>query len=238
MSWGDGLHVLVLSVVSLAFLFFLAKLMGNRQVTQLTLFDYISGITLGSLAGEMASHPEPEAWLGMISMAVYGLAAVLFNILNDKSRKMRKFILGEPTILYDHGILYYGSLKKARIDLTEFMTECRNAGYFDLAQLQMVVMEVNGKMSFLPNESDRPLTPKDMQLQPQQSRPVIAVIADGQVLAGRLKATGNTESWLKKQMELQGFRDPEDILLATVDANNALAIYEKNEDREAKGYYS
>ncbi|MCI5956962.1 MAG: DUF421 domain-containing protein, partial [Clostridiales bacterium] len=115
---------------------------------------------------------------------------------------------------------------------------CRNAGYFDLSQLQMVVMEINGKLSFLPNEPDRPLTPKDMQLTPAQSRPPIAVIMDGVFLPERLKATGNTESWLTKQMEIQGFKDASDILLATVDADNALSIYEKNEDVPTKPFYS
>ncbi|MCI6377387.1 MAG: DUF421 domain-containing protein [Clostridiales bacterium] len=238
MEWIDIAYVLVLSLVSLAFLFFLTKMMGNRQMSQLTMFDYISGITLGSLAGEMASHPDAEAWLGLVSMAVYGGMTLLINVLNDKSRKARRFILGQPTVLYDRGTLYYNSLRQARLDLTEFTTACRNAGYFDLSQLQMVVMEINGKLSFLPNEPDRPLTPRDMQLAPAQCRPPTAIIMDGVFLPERLKATGNTESWLTKQMELQGFKDVKDIFLATVDADNALSIYEKNEDVPAKPFYS
>lgn len=237
MEWGDLLHVIALTVVSFVFLFIITKLMGNRQMSQLTMFDYIAGITLGSLAGEMASHPEPEAWLGLVSIGLYGALTILINVMNDKSRKARRFFLGQPVILYDRGKLYYNSLKRTRLDLSEFMTECRSAGYFDLAQLQMVIMEINGKLSFLPNEQDRPMVPKDMQLDPPQSRPTTAVIMDGVFLPNRLKATGNTESWLKKQMEIQGFTDMGDIFLATVDADNALAIYEKNEDIEAKEFY-
>ena len=93
-------------------------------------------------------------------------------------------------------------------------------------------------MRFLPNEPDRPLTPRDMQLAPAQCRPPTAIIMDGVFLPERLKATGNTESWLTKQMELQGFKDVKDIFLATVDADNALSIYEKNEDVPAKPFYS
>ncbi|MEG2252022.1 MAG: DUF421 domain-containing protein, partial [Clostridia bacterium] len=156
----------------------------------------------------------------------------------NKSLKLRKVFLGEPLVLYDRGTLYYNSLKKAKIDLNEFMTECRGAGYFDLAQLQLVLLEVNGLMSFLPNAGDRPLTPSDMRITPTQARPVIAVITDGTMRPERLKATGNDEKWLRKQMEVQGYTDVRDILLATVDADNALAIYEKNEDRESKGYYA
>lgn len=231
-------EVILFSFISLLVLFTLTKLMGNRQMSQLTLFDYIVGISIGSLAAEMASHPEPESWLGLVAMCIYAGMAILINQLDDKSRKLRRFILGKPLILFDHGTLYYNNLKKAKLDLTEFMTECRNSGYFDLAQLQMAVLEVNGKMSFLPNEADRPLTPADMQMHPRQSRPVVAVVMDGVVLPDRLRATGNTEGWLTKQMEIQGFKDPKDILLATVDADNALAIYEKNEDMESKEFYT
>lgn len=238
MDFMDLQQVVLYSVSSLVVLFILTKLMGNRQMSQLTMFDYVIGISIGSLAAEMASHPEPESILGLVAMVIYAGISILINVINDKSRKFRHFVLGDPLILYDHGTLYYNNLKKAKMDLTEFMTACRNAGYFDLAQLQIILMEINGKLSFLPNEENRPLTPADMQMSPQQSRPVIAVVMDGVVLPERLKTTGNNEAWLTKQMELQGFKNPADILLATVDSNNALAIYEKNEDRNAKRYYA
>lgn len=238
MDFKDLGHVVLLSFFSLLVLFILTKLMGKRQMSQMSLFDYIVGISIGSLAAEMASHPDEESWLGLASMVIYAGVAILINVWDDKSRKVRHFVQGDPLILFDHGTLYYNNLKKAKMDLNEFMTECRNSGYFDLALLQLIVMESNGKLSFLPNEMNRPLTPADMQMQPKQSRPVVAVITDGVVLPERLKATGNTESWLYKQMESQGFKDPSDIFLATVDADNALAIYEKNEDRVEKRYYA
>ena len=237
MDWLDLGHVLLLSVVSLLFLFVLTRLMGNRQMSQLTMFDYIAGISIGSLAAEMASHPEPEAWLGLVAMAVYAGATIAINVGTNRSRSARRLFLGEPLILYDKGTLYYDALQRTKLNLTEFMTECRCAGYYDLAQLQTVVMEINGKLSFLPNETDRPLTPRDMNLSPRQSRPPVAVIMDGVLLPERLKATGNTMSWLEKQLDIQGYRDARDILLATVDDTNALAVYEKNEDRDAKDYF-
>lgn len=230
MVWQDLGNVVWLSVVSLIFLFILTRLMGNRQISQLTMFDYVTGISIGSIAAEMASHPEPDAWYGLIAMALYAGATVLFNLMNDKSRKARKLILGEPLILFDKGKLYYEGLKKAKLDLTEFLTECRGSGYFDLAQLQTVLMEVNGKLSFLPNEPDRPLTPRDMQLTPAQSRPPIAIIMDGVLLQERLRRSGNTESWLRSQLQIQGYRDETTILLALVDDQNNLSIYQKTSD--------
>lgn len=231
-------EVLRFSIISLAVLFVLTKLIGNRQMSQLTMFDYIIGISMGSIAAEMASRPGDENWYGILAMCVYAAFAILIGVLNDKSRKLRKIILGEPLVLFDNGVLYYNNLKSARLDLTEFMTECRGAGYFDLSGLQLVLMEVNGKLSFLPNEQNRPLTPLDMDMDPKQTRPAIAVIMDGSILTDRLKTTGNNETWLTKQMKAQGFDDPKDIFLASVDNNNVLTLYEKNEDAQRESHYS
>lgn len=231
------LMVLVLSVVSFLALLALTKLMGNRQTNQLTMLDYVIGISIGSIAAEMASHPEDESWLGLLAMAVFAVLAVLMNILNTKSLHIRKKLIGMPTVLYERGTLYYNNLKKTKLDLTELLMECRISGYFDLSQLELIIMEINGELSFLPAEGERPLTPKDMSLAPKQARPSIPIIMDGALLPTQLKTSGNDENWLKKQMELQGFSDIRDILLAVVDDTNMLSIYEKNEDKDARRYF-
>ena len=236
--WSDLGQVLIQSVASLVVLFLLTKLMGNRQMSQLTMFDYITGISIGSLAAEMASHPEPESWLGLVAMAVYALITMGINIWNTKSLKARNVFLGAPLVIYDNGVLFYQNLKKAKLDLNELLTECRASGYFDLAQLQMVLLEVNGKMSFLPNEASRPLTPADMSMAPAQARPPVAVIMDGVLFDKRLRAAGLEEAWLNKQLEIQGYKTYERIFLATVDSDNALAVYEREENAEGKGYYA
>lgn len=238
MNFFDLGQVVLFSLVSIVALFLLTKLMGKRQVSQLTMFDYIAGISIGSLAAEMASQHEPENWYGLVAMAIYAGVTILLNLVDDKSIRLRRILLGVPLILYDNGTLYYSNLKKAKLDLTEFLTECRGNGFFDLSKLHMIILEVNGKLSFLPMESDRPLTPMDIQLSLKQQRPVITVIMDGALQPESLQATGNDENWLRKQLKLQGFHSEKEILLATVDAENNLALYQKNEDIKSKCYYS
>lgn len=223
-------HVVLLSFVSIIVLFALTRLMGNRQINQLTMFDYVAGISIGSIAAEMAVKPEPESWYGLLAMALYAGATILSNWLNSKSRKARSLILGEPLVLLDKGKLYDSSLKKAKLNLTEFLTECRSGGYFDLSQLETVLMEVNGRLSFLPKENARPLTPEDMHLSPAQSRAPIAVIMDGVLLPERLRMSGNTDGWLHKQLHLQGYQNEADVLLAFVDDQNHLSVYAKTKE--------
>lgn len=238
LEWSDLGQVALYSVCSLAALFVLTKLMGNRQMSQLTLFDYIIGISIGSLAAEMASHPEPESWLGLPAMIIYALLALGINVLNTRSLKARNLFLGSPLVLLDQGRLIYGNLKTAKLDLNELMAECRAAGYFDLAQLQMIMLEVNGKLSFLPNETSRPLTPEDVGLSPGQSRPAVAVVMDGVVFETRLKAIGLNGEWLAKQLKAQGYNDCAHILLATVDHQQALAVYPREPNRKGKDFFA
>lgn len=237
-AWNDIWNVLLQSVCSLAVLFILTKLMGNRQMSQLTMFDYIAGISIGSIAANMASQADPDLWQCLIGMAVYALCTLGINLLNDHSQKARQIILGSPVVLYDRGKLYYDNMKKTKLDLTELLALCRSAGYFDLSELQMILLEVNGKLSILPNACSRPLTPADMQLSPQQERPVVAVVMDGVVYSKRLHAIGLDERWLDKELEIQGYRDYQDILLATVDPSNVLAVFERDEYHKSKDYYA
>ncbi len=218
------LQVLITSAVSLAVLFLLTKLMGNKQVSQLSMFDYIIGISIGSIAAEMATELEnPENSLA--AMIVYGVIAFLVSVISQRSTKVRKVMSGRPLVIMDNGIIYRENLKKARIDLSDFLTQCRTSGYFDLNQIQTAVMEYNGAISFLPVSKYRPATPSDMDIQPEQEYLQITVIMDGHINKSNLKLSGNNEVWLTKQLHLQGYNNPSDVLLALCDNNNKLTVF-------------
>lgn len=218
------LQVLITSAVSLAVLFLLTKLMGNKQVSQLSMFDYIIGISIGSIAAEMATELEnPENPLA--AMIVYGVIAFLVSVISQRSTKVRKVMSGRPLVIMDNGIIYRENLKKARIDLSDFLTQCRTSGYFDLNQIQTAVMEYNGAISFLPVSKYRPATPSDMDIQPEQEYLQITVIMDGHINKRNLKLSGNNEVWLTKQLHLQGYNNSSDVLLALCDNNNKLTVF-------------
>ena len=123
----DLLHVAVTSLVSLAAMFLLTKLMGNKQVSQMNLFDYVIGITIGSIAAEMATELDtPEN--SLLAMAVYAVAAVCISLLTNKSLRVRQLMTGKPLILMDGGTLYRKNLKIAKMDLSEFLMYCRIGG--------------------------------------------------------------------------------------------------------------
>lgn len=215
----------VTSVISIIVLFLLTKLMGNKQLSQLSMFDYIIGISIGSIAAECSFENEnPERMVA--AMMIYALSAYLVSIVTGKSTRLRKIIIGRPLILYDNGKLYRENFKKARIDISDFLTHCRNQGYFDLSKIRTAVFEYNGSLSLLPVESDRPLTPNDIDISPMQQEIMVNVILDGHVNDKNLKQTGNNRIWLEKQLHSQGFHNADEVFLGMVNImDNTIDLY-------------
>lgn len=223
----DILKIILLSSSSLIILFILTKLMGNKEISQLSMFDYIIGITIGSIAAEMATALESDFTQPLVAMIVYALITVIISFINSKSLKVRKVITGDALILYDNGRLYRNNFKKAKLDLSEFLMLCRTSGYFKLSDLETVLLEPNGKLSFLPVSNKRPVTPTDLNLDFPNEKLCVNVIMDGKLLRPNLLQTGNDEIWLQKQLNSQGFNDINEIFLATCDSDNNLSVFKK-----------
>lgn len=219
------LYIVALSIGSIIELFILCKLMGYRQLSQLSMFDYINGITIGNIAAEMATSIEDDFYPPMIAMVIYAAATILLSWISSKSIHARRLLSGKSVILMDNGKLFEENLKKSKIDLNEFLTQCRINGYFDLSQLQTVLLEQNGHMSFLPKNDFKPLTPKDMNLSLQQEHLVTNIIIDGKVLPKNLKSSGKDERWLERELHNHGVHDIQDVFLATLDLNQKFTIF-------------
>ena len=146
----DLLKIVFLSLGSIIVLFILAKLMGNREMSQLSMFDYVVSITIGSIAAEMSTSLENNFLEPFIAMVVYGIVATAISYFTCKSIKIRRIVSGRGKILYDNGKLYRKNLIKSKLDLNEFLMQCRINGYFNLADIQTAILEPNGRISFLP----------------------------------------------------------------------------------------
>ena len=209
---------------SFGVLFLVDKFVGHKQIAQLDFFDYITGITIGSIAAEMATELE-QPWKPLTAMIIYGGITLLLSILTNKFPKCRKYLNGTPTILMDHGKLYRENLKKAKLDLSEFMVMCREQGYFNLADIHTAVFEYNGKLTILPVSKKRPVTPEDMKLSPEQETLSTEVIMDGRILEENLHRMGLNAAWLDKQLRTQGVHDAKAVFLGLCDAQNKLTLY-------------
>ena len=145
----DVVKVILTAILSVAALFVITKMMGHKQVAQLDFFDYVSGITIGSIGAELASELEsPERPL--IALVVWGGASLALNWIAHKIPRTRKYINGTPTILMSGGRIYRRNLKQAKLDLSEFMLLCREQGYFDLGEICVAVLSITESFRSFP----------------------------------------------------------------------------------------
>ncbi|MBQ7363904.1 MAG: DUF421 domain-containing protein [Clostridia bacterium] len=218
------IKVILTSLLSVFALFAIAKIMGHKQLAQLDFFDYISGITIGSVAAELATELE-EPIKPLIALFIYGAVSVVLSLITHKLPKMRKYINGTPTVILNDGKLYRKNMKKAKLDLSEFMVMCREAGYFDLSDIKTAIFEQNGKLSVLPKSGKRPMTPDDMNLQPKSAHISTEVIMDGRIMGENLKRMGLDEQWLSQQLSMQGYKSAKDVFLGVCDNDKNLTLY-------------
>lgn len=218
------LKIALTSLLSAAALFIIAKIMGHKQISQLDFFDYITGITIGSIAAELATELE-NPLRPLCAMAVYGVVSVILTTISSKLPKTRKFINGTPTIIMNGGKLYRKNMKKAKLDLSEFMVMCRQEGYFNLSDIHTAVFEYNGRLTILPVSTKRPLNPEDIDITPEQETICTEVIMDGRIMNENLKRLGLESKWLDKQIKEHGFKNAKEIFLGICNENNQLTLY-------------
>ena len=216
--------IVLATLISYAALFLTAKVVGRKQIAQLDFLDYISGITIGSIAAELATDLE-NLWKPLVALALYGLLTWLTSILGVRCMRSRKFLNGTPTIVLENGKLHRANMKKAKLELSELMVMCRQQGYFDLRDVHTAVFEYNGKLTILPMAAKRPATPADMKIYPIQEELLAEVIMDGRILEDNLRRMGVDAKWLTTQLRAQGYRDASEIFLGLCDPKKSLILY-------------
>ncbi len=222
------IKIAIVSMGSIVTLFILTKILGDREMSELSMFDYINSITIGSIAAEMATSLEGDFLKPLVAMVVYTAISFTISYLTCKSIVIRRFFEGHTLILYQNGQIFEKNLLKAKIDINEFLSMCRVSGYFNLNEIHSAFLESNGRLSILPMTINRPVTPTDLNLNLSQEFPLANVIIDGHILRDNLKSTGKDENWIAKQLAAQGVKDIREVILATCDnSGNSLNVYIK-----------
>lgn len=204
------------SVVSLATMFLITRWGGKRQIAQMSPFDYLNAVTVGSIAAEMATNLE--AWYRpFTALIVYGMVTWAVEISACKSIALRTFWSGRAVILMNNGVILKENLRRATIDLNEFLGQARIAGYFDPNEIQTAILENNGQISFLPKSGNRPAVPQDFDIKPAPVSAWYDLILDGRLMSDNLKAAGRDENWLDNQLHRVGISRTKDAFYAACD---------------------
>lgn len=227
-------NVAIRALISLVVLFLITKLLGKKQVSQLSVFDYVIGISIGNFAAEITTSLDTQFVNGILAMLIFGFIAYLVSVFTMKSMVLRRIFMGTPTILIDKGKIIEKNLRKVKFDVNDLLEQCRINSYFNLDEIEYALLEVNGTLSILSKGENKALTLKDMNIQSKKQGLCANVIIDTKIMKSNLINFNKTEDWLMKELKIKGYKDTSNILLATLDVNEKLMVYEKNVNTQTK----
>jgi len=223
MGMPDWLMIALRTLLAIVVLFFMTKLLGKRQISQLSLFEYITGITIGSLAAYISLELDGHWYLGVVSLAVWVGFSWVIEWLQLKSKRFREFVDGKATVLIKDGNIREHALRRERLTLDELMEQLRSRGAFRAADVEFAIMETSGELNVQMKEAKRSLTIEDAGIPPSENRETQAVIMDGKVLVETLANLDFTEQWLLGALKKKGIAVSQ-VALAEVDAKGRLYI--------------
>ncbi|MDM5337885.1 DUF421 domain-containing protein [Fictibacillus enclensis] len=215
-------------VVGFFALFFLTKILGKTQLSQLTPFDFISALILGELVGNAMYDPDVHIWMILFAISVWGILMYSLEILTQKSMKFRKILEGSPSIVIRNGTMDRKQMKKNKIDINQLQNLIRQKGYFSIREIDYAILETNGSISVLPKSDNQPVTRRDLKLSQEETTLPVTLIMDGTILTDNLPTAGVNEEWLLKQLKQRNIHSAKEVFYAEWKKDEGLFVMKEN----------
>ncbi|GGC94581.1 hypothetical protein GCM10007216_26600 [Thalassobacillus devorans] len=219
----EWIHIIYRGVLFLILLFLMTKLLGKKQISQLSFFEYISGITIGSIAAEVIMGLDNNIWHGIIGVAIFAVIPFFVEILSLHNKKIRDVVEGKGTVLIKDGKLLEDNLKKEKYTTDEILQLLRGKDVFQVNEVEYAVLEADGKLSVLLKKDNRPLTRKDIDLPSINEKEPHTIIMDGEMIDDKLASAGKNRAWLKQELDKQNVTI-ENVFLGQVDSSGQLTL--------------
>ncbi len=221
---NEGLVVFVRGIIGFFSLLIFAKILGKQQISQLSFFDYVLGITIGSIAASLTTDLSNRSWPHFVGLLTWAVLGYVMECITLKWRYASKYIDGEPTIIIMNGKIMENALRKMKYKVSDIMGLLRNKDIFDLSQVDFAIIETNGQLSVLKKPEYEPLTPKDMSILKAQTGISTELIYDGILMHQNLKQLNKTEKWLMAQLKMNEIKDVSEVFLATLTPSGSLYV--------------
>lgn len=220
----ESLVVIVRAVITFFTLLIYTRILGKQQMGNLTHFDYINGITIGSIAGMLATDLSAKAWVHWVGLTVFVSLTMILQVTTMKNRFLEKVIDDEPTVVIQNGKMLEDNLAQMKIKKDELMMLLRQKDIFDPTRVEYAILEPNGKLSVLPKSEYQPVTPKDLHLIVKPSGLTTEIMIDGLILDQNLRQRKKTREWLSNQIKERGINDIKEVSYAAILPNGKLYI--------------
>ncbi len=221
---NESLVTMVRGIIAFVSLLIFARVLGKQQIAELTFFEYVLGITIGSIASTMTVDLSIKIFPQFVGLLTWVGAVLVTQWITIRWRNQSKLINGEPTIVVMEGKIMEDAMRKLRYRLSDLTEQLRIEGVFNLDEVQYAVLEASGQLSVLKKPQNMPVTLQDLQLIGKNRGMDVELIYGGVIIEQNLKQTGVTREWLIERLSAEGFRDPSEIFIATIDTNRKLYI--------------
>ena len=221
---NEGLMVLGRGIIGFFTLLIFTRILGKQQISQLTFFDYVVGITIGSTASSLTTDLTSRAWPHWVGLLTWTVLCFTLQLITLKSKTAEKFLDGQPTIVITNGKILEESMSKFRYTIGDLLAQLRDKGIFDLTEVAYAILEKDGQLSILKKTECDPVTPKDLNIKTSAAGIDFEIIYDGAILQDNLASINRNEKWLMKRLKNKGINDAAEVFLATYNASSGLHI--------------
>lgn len=227
----DILNTLLRTSVSFFVLLVLMRLLGKKQLGQMTFFTYIAGIVMGNIAGDIVVNNDNKLAGDIAGLAAWAFLTFLIEYISLKSSTARVFLDGEPTIIIKKGQLVESALASQRLNIDDLTMLLRNKDVFSIKDVDYALLEPNGQLSVLKKPEQETVIKKDMGIPPENRLYLPAeIIVDGRVVEKNLKELGLNIGWLENELCKAGINSVKEVLFAELQSDGSLYISKKQAD--------
>jgi uncharacterized membrane protein YcaP (DUF421 family) len=221
---NEGIVVVVRGIIAFFSLLIFTRLLGKQQVSQLTLFEYINGITIGSMASTLTTDLSSAAWPHWVGLVVWALLVFLVQLSSIKFPQLSHYINGKPQVLIANGKILETTMKEIRYSLYDLLEQLRTNDIFDINQVEFAILETNGKLTVQKKSQYQPVTPKDMNISTDYQGLSTEIIYNGIILEHNLQKLNLDKIWLNSQLKSRGIKSPTEVYLAMINTSGELFI--------------
>ena len=221
--------VLIRTVLAFVTLFVVARLLGKQQLSQLTFYEYITGITMGDIAASIAIDAGRSPLYYMLALVAFAALTLGTGVITEKSRPLRKLIEGEPVVLVHNGKILEHNMAKSGYNMENLMMQLRERDAFDIREVEFAIAETDGYLTVLKKSQNRPVTPADLGVDTKYEGVPSEIIVDGQVIHQNLKQNHLDEAWLIARLQSMGYNSPQEIPYASLDSEGNLYVDDKRD---------
>lgn len=230
------IKVIIRSFFTYILLLILGRIIGRKLISRITFFDFIVGITIGSIAVRIAVGSQESPFLATVSVVVITILVAITDYIDIKSINFRKAVDGEPILLISNGKLLDYNLKKVRITVNKLLMQLREKDIFNIDDVALASIESDGELTVLPKANKRSVTTGDLNIPINDSSLICDIIIDGEIMYDNLKCTKHDEKWVQEQLKKNDINDIKEVFYAGLNASENLYVSKKIKHKEKHNY--